>query len=92
MLAHAAGQRSRSLTFCGSPRLAVRSSGWHVEEGERLAGGKNFNHKVEKPIFMRLRGPKALDDKGHEGKRQIRALKIGSFGAENSCVRALFVL
>jgi len=25
------------------------------------------NYKVEKPIFMRLRGPKALDVKGHEG-------------------------
>ena len=24
-----------------------------------------LNHKVEKPIFMSLRGPKALDDKGH---------------------------
>ena len=24
-------------------------------------------YKVEKPIFMRLRGSKALDDKGHEG-------------------------
>ena len=26
---------------------------------------KPFNHKVEKPIFISLRGPKALDDKGH---------------------------
>jgi hypothetical protein len=32
--------------------------------------GKNLNHKVEKPIFMRLRGPKALDDKGHEGTQR----------------------
>jgi hypothetical protein len=31
---------------------------------------KTFNHKVEKPIFMSLRGPKALDDKGHEGTRR----------------------
>ena len=23
-------------------------------------------HKIEKPIFMRLRGPKALEDKGHK--------------------------
>jgi hypothetical protein len=33
---------------------------------------KTFNHKVEKPIFMRLRGPKALDDKGHGGTSENR--------------------
>ena len=48
LLAYAAGQRSRSLTFSGSPRLAVRSSGWHVEEGERLAGGKTLTTKDTK--------------------------------------------
>ena len=30
------------------------------------------NHKVEKPIFMSLRGPKALDDKGHEEAQRWR--------------------
>jgi hypothetical protein len=34
---------------------------------------KTLNPKVEKPIFISLRGPKALDDKGHEGtQRQTR--------------------
>jgi hypothetical protein len=31
---------------------------------------KQLNHKVEKSIFMSLRGPKALDDKGHEGSQR----------------------
>jgi hypothetical protein len=34
---------------------------------------KTFNRKGEKPIFMGLRGPKGLDDKGHEGTRRISA-------------------
>jgi pimeloyl-ACP methyl ester carboxylesterase len=33
-------------------------------------GAKTVNHKVEKPIFMSLRGLKALDDRGHEGHRR----------------------
>ena len=31
-----------------------------TEAAEKI---QELNHKVEKPIFMRLRGPKALDDK-----------------------------
>jgi molybdopterin molybdotransferase len=31
---------------------------------------QEINHKVEKPIFISLRGPKALDDKGHEGPQR----------------------
>jgi hypothetical protein len=31
---------------------------------------KRINYKVEKPIFMNLHGPKALDDKGREGTQR----------------------
>src|SRR5579871_2675161 len=48
-------------TVFASGRLAQESMLAHRNKQ------KSFNHKVEKPIFMRLRGPKALDDKGHEG-------------------------
>jgi hypothetical protein len=35
--------------------------------------GQNHNHKVENPVFIRLRGPKALDDKGHPFDSQARS-------------------
>jgi len=35
-----------------------------------MRGYPPLNRKVEKPIFMRLRGPKALDDKRHEGTQR----------------------
>jgi hypothetical protein len=41
---------------------------------------KTFNRKGEKPIFMGLRGPKGLDDKGHEGTRRIN--RKGAQGRE----------
>ena len=60
-------------------RWAKRSKDYfeaHKHECPWGIGGsenQNLNHKVEKPIFMRLRGPKVLDDKGREGTQRERA-------------------
>jgi hypothetical protein len=41
--------------------------GWPHRNANRTS---RTNHKVEKPIFISLRGPKALDDKGYEGAQR----------------------
>lgn len=45
----------------------------HDGAGSLTSGKRPINHKVEKPIFMRLRGPKALDDEGTQRKNSAES-------------------
>ena len=49
-----------------------------INTDHTVRDNQNINHKVEKPIFMRLRGPKVLDDRGHEGTQRKHIEKTNS--------------
>src|SRR5579864_3737772 len=58
-----------------SPRKRKRCLWWNRSglRGEELRD----NHKVEKPIFVRWCGPKALEDKGHKEKQKSESRNPG---------------
>src|SRR5215469_14322219 len=75
------GQRDRAVFNLREQWMHVirlQGTGYRLQQTNRSIGlseKQKHTTRYEKPIFMSLRGPKALDDKGHEGKPRERQIQ-----------------